>query len=61
MLNQYLPILNKYLHDSPCLVDPLTDTNTFFNPNQYLPLFNSYPDRNLNDSYKIVILKTGLA
>ena len=39
----------------------MTDTNRSFNPNQYLSLFNSYPDEYLNDSYRLVILKTGLA
>ena len=31
------------------LIDPLADTNRFFNPNQYLPLFNNYPDQYLNN------------
>ena len=61
MFNWYLPILNQYFQWFPYLIDPLTDTNKFFNPNQYLPLFNSYPDQYLNDSYRLVILKTGLA
>ena len=39
---------NQYLTDTyiiiPYLTDPLllTDTNRFFNPNQNLPIFNSY-------------------
>ena len=45
----------------PYLIDPLTDTNRYFSPNQYLPLLNSYPDQYLNDSYRLVILKTDLA
>ena len=44
MLNQYLTNLTN-ASMIPYLIDPLlvlTDTNRFFNPNQYLPLFNSY-------------------
>ena len=33
----------------PYLIDPLTDINRSFNPNQYIPLFNSHPDQYLND------------
>ena len=46
MLSQNLidtyPILNQYMHEY--LTDPLlpTDTNSFFNPNLNLPIFNSY-------------------
>ena len=52
MLNRYLRDTYRYLTKHPrfpYLIDPLTDTNRFFNPNQYLPLFNSYPDQYLND------------
>ena len=39
ILTDASPILPSF----PYLIDPLTD-NRFFNPNQYLPSFNSYPD-----------------
>ena len=48
MLDQYLTDTYWYLNDTciinPYLTDPYyqwwTDTNRFFNPNQYLPVFN---------------------
>ena len=61
MLNQYLTDTYQSFPWLPYLTDPLTDTNRVFNPNQYLPFFNSYPDQYLNDSYRLVIVKTSLA
>ena len=47
MFNQYLTdILTDTYITIPYLTDPLlceTDTNRFFKPNQYLPIFNHLP------------------
>ena len=47
MFNQYLTDTCRYLTYTSkiSLINwSLTDSNRLFNPNQYLPLFNSYPD-----------------